>query len=497
MLSISKTHYTRWRGCAKNAWLSIHKPELFSEIELSEYDRSVIASGIDVEQVARSLFSGGVLVTGSPAEAQRSTAELLAQGATTLFQAQFEGDQLLAAIDVLRYDNMSGEVSIYEIKSSTKVKEEHIYDLAFQVKLLQTHGFNVGRAFLIHLNPEYVRQGDLDIQKLFMTVDMTARIDVLSDEVAREIQNAREYLLAEAEPKGPCSCLYRGRANHCSTFAYSNPEVPSYSVHDISRIGNSPNKLRALIDAGIISLGDVPEHIVLNASQKIQVRVCRSGETVIEKDAIERELAGLAFPLHFIDYETFSPALPRFTGYSPHDRIPVQYSLYIVGAPTEEPIHRDFLFVGSDDPTAHFFSSLQQNVGSFGSIIVWNKSFESQVNDAIARRVPEARDYVADFYDRLYDLKDIFSKQYFVHKNLGGKVSIKQVLPVLAPDLSYSALKIQDGTTAATAWGQIISGELSDKERAELREQLKEYCSMDSYGMYAIWRALIQIVEGS
>ena len=104
---------------------------------------------------------------------------------------------------------------------------------------------------------------------------------------------------------------------------------------------------------------------------------------------------------------------------------------------------------------------------------------------------------MADFYDRLYDLKDIFSKQYFVHKNLGGKVSIKQVLPVLAPDLSYSALKIQDGTTAATAWGQIISGELSDKERAELREQLKEYCSMDSYGMYAIWRALIQIVEGS
>jgi len=116
----------RWRGCAKNAWLSIHKPELFSGIELSEYDRSVMESGTEVEQVARSLFSGGALVTGSPAEAQRSTAGLLARGTTTLFQAQFERDQLLAAIDVLRYDNMSDEVSIYEIKSSTKVKEEHI-----------------------------------------------------------------------------------------------------------------------------------------------------------------------------------------------------------------------------------------------------------------------------------------------------------------------------------------------------------------------------------
>jgi hypothetical protein len=63
--------------------------------------------------------------------------------------------------------------------------------------------------------------------------------------------------------------------------------------------------------------------------------------------------------------------------------------------------------------------------------------------------------------------------------------------------LSYSTLEIQDGTTAATTLGQIMSGELSDKEHADLREQLKEYCSMDSYGMYAIWRALIQIVEGS
>jgi Domain of unknown function(DUF2779)/Domain of unknown function DUF83 len=496
MLSISKTHYTRWRGCAKNAWLSIHKPELFSGIELSEYDRSVMESGIEVEQVARNLFSGGVLVTGSPAEARRSTAELVAQGTSTLFQAQFERDQLLAAIDVLRCDSKSNEVSIYEIKSSTKVKEEHIYDLAFQVMLLRMHGFNVGRAFLIHLNPDYVRQGDLDIQQLFITVDMTGRIDLISGEVATEIRDARKYLLAEAELKGPCSCIYRGRANHCSTFVYSNPDVPSYSVHDISHIGNSPNKLRALIDAGVFSLGDVPEHIVLNASQKTQVRVYRSGETVIEKEAIERELAGLAFPLHFIDYETFSPALPRFTNYSPHDRIPVQYSLHIVGAPTEEPIHRDFLFVGSNDPTADFLSSLQQHVGSFGAIIVWNKTFESQVNDAIARRVPEAKNYGVDFYDRLYDLKDIFSKQYFVHKNLYGKVSIKQVLPVLAPELSYSALKIQDGTSAATAWSKIMSGELSEKECADLREQLKKYCSMDSYGMYAIWRALIQIVEG-
>jgi hypothetical protein len=177
--------------------------------------------------------------------------------------------------------------------------------------------------------------------------------------------------------------------------------------------------------------------------------------------------------------------LTRPVFFPPGIRGSSQFFGHIVGSPGEEPIHRNFLFVGSDDPTLDFLSSLKQHVGPFGAIIVWNKSFESQVNDSIARRVPEARNYVADFYDRLYDLKAVFSKQYFVHKNLYGKVSIKKVLPILVPELNYAALRIQDGTTAANAWSKIMSAELSETESADLRDQLKEYCSMDSYGIYA------------
>lgn len=124
-----------------------------------------------------------------------------------------------------------------------------------------TAGLNVNRAFLVHLNPDYVRNGEVDITQLFVTVDMTARIDQISDEVARETQEARTYLLRKAEPNGPCSCIYKGRAKHCTTFQYSNPDVPMYSVHDISHIGRSPKKLKELVDAGIFSLADVPAHI--------------------------------------------------------------------------------------------------------------------------------------------------------------------------------------------------------------------------------------------
>jgi len=495
MSCISKTDYVLWRECAKNAWLKLHRPDIYYAAELTEFEQSVIYAGMEVEAVARGLFPDGILVTGSTTEAQQKTTGLLIANTRTLFQPVFEKDGLLAAIDVLQFDDETGGYAIHEIKSSTQIEEQHLYDLAFQVVLLRKNGRKVSRAYLVHLNPNYTRQGDLDLANLFLSVDMTSRVDQIADSVAAEMEQARTYLLAETEPKGSCSCIYKGRSRHCSTFRYSNPDVPEYGVHDIARIGNSPEKLKELVDAGVLKLDQVSSDIKLSDAQKTQVRVYRTGETVLDKKAIVREFGELNFPMHFIDYETYAPALPQFDCFSPYDHIPLQYSVHIVGSPGEEPIHCDFLHSLRDDPTASFLHSLQQHVGSFGAIIVWNKSFESLVNDRIAHRLPEVRNYLAEVNDRIYDLKDIFEKQYFVHRDLVGKVSIKRVLPVLAPELSYSRLAIQNGATAALAWSQLLSGELSERESADLGEKLRAYCALDSYGMVAIWRALVGLVE--
>ncbi len=496
MAYISKTDYVLWRECAKNAWLKLHRPDIYYATELTEFEQSVIDAGIEVEGVARGLFPGGILVTGSKSEAQLKTAELLTANTSTLFQCVFEKGGLLAAVDVLQFDGVTGESAIHEIKSSTRIEEQHVYDLAFQVVLLRKNGLKINRACLVHLDPNYTRQGDHGLANLFVSVDMTSRVDQIADSVAMQTEETRLYLLAETEPMGSCSCIYKGRSRHCGTFRYSNPAVPEYGIHDIARIGNSPERLRKLVDAGAFTLDKIPPDIKLTDAQKTQIRVYRSGEPILDKKAIAREFAELNFPLHFIDYETYAPALPQFDGFSPYDHIPLQYSVHIVGSLGEEPIHRDFLHSRRDDPTASFLHSLERDLGSFGTIIVWNKSFESQVNDRIAHRVPEARNYLAEVNDRIYDLKDIFAKQYFAHRDLLGKVSIKRVLPVLAPELSYSTLAIQNGATAALAWSQLLSGELIEKESADLRGKLRAYCARDSYGMVAIWRALIGLVEG-
>ena len=63
--SISKTDYILWRACAKNAWLRIHKPDVYYSTEVTEFEQSVMAMGIEVERVARGLFPDGVAITSS------------------------------------------------------------------------------------------------------------------------------------------------------------------------------------------------------------------------------------------------------------------------------------------------------------------------------------------------------------------------------------------------------------------------------------------------
>lgn len=487
---VSKTDYMLWRECPKNAWLKIHKPEVFYASELTEFDKSIIDSGIEVEGVARGLFSGGQLILGRDIDAQRATQDALVARAPVLFQPIFEREGFLAAVDVLEWNADANSYGIYEIKSSTKPKDEHLYDIAFQVLLLRRCGLNVDRAYLIHLNSGYVRSGDFNLANLFAKVDLTQQVTEVIGNVTREIEQAHTYLGTDVEPPGACLCIYKGRSQHCSTFHYSNPHVPEYGVHDISRIGNSPKKLKEMIDAGVFSLDRIPTHIKLSEIQAAQVRAFNSGQTEIKRDEIARELATLQFPLHFIDYETFPSALPLFDGYSPYEHIPFQYSLHIAKGPDEPPAHNEYLHKSYDDPSKSFVKSLQESISPTGSIIVWSKTFEIGINNHIAQRQPATSAYLNSLNERIYDLSEIFSKQYFVHRDLHGKFSIKYVLPVLAPELDYESLEIQEGGTASITWSNIVSGQLSAEERDRLSGALRKYCGMDSYGMYAIWKAL-------
>lgn len=493
--SISKTDYILFRECAKNAWLKIHKPEIFYDAELSEFEKSIIETGNEVELCACQLFPGGILIEGRGEEAQIITQNELLRKTEVLFQPVFIQDGFLAALDILQRDKETGEYILYEVKATTDVdKKTHYHDLAFQVNLLKRCGIAVKKAHVIHLNSEYVRQGEINIHQLFTIADVTEEVWQRLQEVDGQMQTALKYLSGEEEPKGHCDCVYKGRSNHCATFGYSNPKVPKYGVHDISRIGASKKTLQELIDVGAFELADVSEEIFkkLTPAQQNQIVAHVKNALLIDRHKINEELGALQFPLYFLDYETFPSAIPRFDGFSPYQQIPFQYSLFVLGSPTSGVgglKHFEFLHVENTDPSLGMLKSLQENLGTSGNIIVWNKKFECKINEEMAARNPEYKDFIAAVNARVYDLMEVFGKQLYVHKDFRGKISIKNVLPVLVPELSYKTLQIQEGGTASQKWNEAVTF-ASYQEKTQIITNLKEYCKLDTHAMVKIWEHL-------
>ncbi len=494
--NLSKTDYILYRECPKNSWMKIHKTELYFSSPISEFEKHIIETGNEVELVARGLFPNGILIEGRDVDAQNLTLQHIESKKSTLFQPIFVKDGFLAAVDILTYDKEKDGYCIYEVKASSEVdKKVHIYDLAFQVALLRKYGLNIVGSYIICLNKDYVRKGELDIQKLFCVQDIAIEISDIYDEVEVQMIEAQKYLSESTEPKGYCCCIYKGRSNHCSTFFSSNPHVPEYSIHDIARIGSSKKKLAELVDSNIFHISEIPAHIELSEIQKNQVEAHILDQVLIQKEKISLELQKLQYPLYFVDYETFPSAIPLFDGFSPYQQIPFQYSLYVLESPMSDLKHCEFLHIESGDPSKPFFKSIEKNIGNVGSVIVWNKQFECMINRELAQRIPESKVLMESINIRIFDLMEIFSKQLYVHKDFKGSSSIKKILPVLVPELSYKNLAIQDGGGASKSWHSIMSGTLNKDESLKIAEALKTYCKLDTYAMYAIWKKLVSVIE--
>lgn len=166
------------------------------------------------------------------------------------------------------------------------------------------------------------------MQALFTVADSTEAVEELSATLLEEMEAAREYLNKEDEPNVGCDCHLSGRGRHCRTFAYSHPEIPGYSVHDIVRIGQSEKKLKYFMDERILVIDDVPDDYKLGVAQQLQVQAHKKQQPIIDRGAIADVLGSYTFPLYFFDYETYAPAIPAFDGYGPYKRIPFQFSLH-------------------------------------------------------------------------------------------------------------------------------------------------------------------------
>ncbi|MFT4305049.1 MAG: DUF2779 domain-containing protein, partial [Candidatus Woesearchaeota archaeon] len=366
------------------------------------------------------------------------------------------------------------------------------YDMAFQVNVLRELSIPLNNIYLIRLNRDYIRAEKLNIHELFKIEDFSENVLEILENCRQEMDLAYDTLINMDEPKS-CLCVYKTKSNHCTSFNYFNKNIPEYSIYDIARISNK--KVVELVDNKIISISDVPDDYELTKRQRNQVDAFNLNKSLIDKEKLNKFLETIEFPISFIDYETLPSAVPKYKNYQPYHHIPFQFSLHVLNSPNEELKHFEFLHDINTSPDLSFIEALKKYLPKTGSIIVWSKKFESGINANLAKRNLDYQDFVANFNDRIVDLETPFKEQLYVHPGFKGKSSIKYILPILSPSLSYQNLNIQDGGAACEVYSKLIDNYYKGNEREEKIKDLLNYCCLDTLAMYEIYKHCLSLLK--
>ena len=347
----------------------------------------LVQEGYEVEAFAKKLFSDGIDLPehASPMETKRA----LQDDYAAYFQPSFiTKKDTFARIDIL--ERLSdGTLHIYEVKSSTSIKTDRkhrqVDDACFQKYVLTECGYKVSKISIIHLNKEYVRQGEIIPEELLEVTEVTHEVDNIYSSLVNQINAAVNFLKKEKIDETKCSCIYKTRSNHCDAFKYFNNSVPDFSIYEIGRI--SAKKVRLLVDNGQLAMIDIPKDFELNENQQSQLDSLIQGRPLVNEDNINRELGQLKFPLHFIDYETYASAIPKLDGLSPHKHLPFQVSIHTLNKDGTLN-HFEYLLEAMQMPE-DMLQTMQNFTGSKGTFISWHASFEIGRNKDLIEWLPQ------------------------------------------------------------------------------------------------------------
>lgn len=488
MALLTKSKYLAGLQCPKLLWFLINDKEKVPEpLREAQYRMDV---GTEVGVLATKLFPDGISIPTNDFKGNLNiTKENLSKN-MPLFEAGILANNCFSRIDILK-PNKDGSFDIIEVKSGTKVKEENIHDVSFQKYCCEMAGLKIARCSLCFINNQYVREGKLNINELFTIQDITAEVVQAQQGIQERIDELFNIIKS---PDLPSVSIGR----HCSSPYACNLMDECWGFlpkNNVFTLYNGGKKITELFSKDIHCIADIPDDFKLTNNQGIQKKCEQTGEVHIQPFEIQQFLNSLIYPLYHLDFETFSPAIPRYDHSRPYQKIPFQFSLHIEqeNGSTE---HISFLAEGKEDPRPAFLARLKEVMGTQGSVVVYNQAFEKWVLNTLARDFPEYKGWVNEILPRVADLLIPFRSFNYYHPSQEGSASLKKVLPVLTGK-GYEGMEIADGGDASLRYEEITFGDVTEEERAKVRENLKKYCELDTWAEVIIIRKLKGIVENN
>ncbi|MBT7903583.1 DUF2779 domain-containing protein [Candidatus Woesearchaeota archaeon] len=478
MSLLTKSKYLNGTQCPRLLWHANKK--LLPEVSVADQHR--FDQGFEFENVARKLFPEGVNLSKLDFLGNLDSTKRLVTKNKTIIEAGFKEDNLFVRSDVLKFTDNGW--NLYEIKSTTSVKPQHITDLAFQKFLIEKTGIKINKCFVLFLNKAFVKHGKINPEEIVFKKEVTEQVGLIDDIET----NIDKYLYIMQQEKAPEMTISKGCNNpyECPLKSECWGTLPSNNVTQLTNW----RQYWKLFEEGIQDINDVPKDTILKPKDEVIRKAAVEKKVQISKEHLKHFMNTLVFPLYHFDFETFDTAVPIYDKSRPYQKIPFQYSLHIQHKDGKIE-HFEYLADGKEDPRFKLLEQLESQIEGTGSVVVFNKSFEIMVLTKLAEDFSNHAEWINKVLGRIVDLATPFQGFHYYCPTQKGRYSIKKVMPAITGK-GYDNLEINNGAEASVQYfNSHIKNNTPDPN---LRENLLRYCCLDTEGMIWIINELNKLV---
>ncbi len=494
--------------CPKSLYL--YKNFIQKRDPISAEQKAIFSRGNNVGTIAQKLFPGGINATPQKyydyISAVNKTQQLINEGVEIIYEAAFQFEQVLSIIDVLvkkpskeaientlpNEGNQNSKIQnqwfAYEVKSSTKISQSYLLDASLQYWVITNSGIPLEDISIITINNQYIKQGAIKLDDFFsinsvkkeaLQNQLLVGEKVMLSKLVVENLNMPEVNIGEH-----CFSPY-----NCDFMGTCWKKAPKNSIFEI--MGIQKKDLFILYNQGIKTIAEIPDNNLLDKNANIHIQSFKNGTPRIDIAAIKTFIEKIEYPLYFMDFESFMPAIPLYNETKPYQHIPFQYSLHYKKSKETREEHFYFLAEQGSDPRKHFLENLLNHIENKGSIIVYDALMERNILNSLKKQFPEHAAQIDLLLLRIVDLMIPFQNRSYYHPAMKNSHSIKNILHALIPTLSYTNLKISSGSIAMIAF-EALQTETDLFKIIETKENLLEYCKLDTLSMVKIYEILEQ-----
>lgn len=487
---LDKALFAAGLQCAKRLYLSYHHPEEVPEP--TDTQTAMAEAGKQLVELAREGFPKGVVIEATDfAKALEQTKALLAEKKPCiLFDAAFRSQNVDVRCDVALV-SADGSLSIFEVKSGTKVKPRHVMDVALQTHVIEAAGYKVRSANILHVNAQYrhEQEGKYPAQKLFKNSDVTERARKNLPKVKEQLEAFNAVLQDPSTldlPTGlwckepfPCIYLESCRADACEHPLFELPELARPQEHKFHE--NGIEDIGAL-DASATGLSPVQKRAIL-AVQK--------GAPVIE-DFVRNELKDLDYPVHFLHVEFLLEVLPRHVGTRPWQQIPYLWSALTLHQDGRIE-HSSQVCDDKDDPRPNFVRTLAARTKVEGMLFLFSNYFEARMREMLEDQLgPAVKSDLRALINMPY-----LEMQHLVHAGVyapdfHGSFELDVVANALLGEDPAKDLAIGNSSAAMQAYLKLLNSRTRATTKTKLKEDLVAWAKSRSERMHALYTALSQ-----